>query len=140
MTIDDRPQHQILISGLISQRPKEVAHITLQLWESIASELIPLIGRDGFAILFDRCLHLTRSSFPWLAVGHVMQPADPDFTLLRMSLDGQTIAEAGEASKALLATFTKLLDMLIGESLTAVILLAAWGDGASNLDRKESRS
>jgi hypothetical protein len=140
MTIDDRPQRQILISGLISLRPKEVANITLQLWELMASELIPLIGKDGFAILYDRCLHVTRSSFPWLAAGHMMQPADPDFASLRMSLDGQTIAEASEASKALLATFTNLLAMLIGEPLTVVILRAAWGDGASKIDSNESRS
>ena len=138
MTIDDMPQRQELISGLISH--EQVANITLQLWESMASELIPLIGKDGFAILFDRCLHLTRSSFPWLADSHGAQSADSEFASLKMSLEGRDVAEAGEASEALLATFTNLLEMLIGEPLTAVVLLAAWGDGAAKIDSKEYRS
>lgn len=142
MTIDDRPQRQVLISALIAQRPEQVASVTLQLWETLASELIPLIGKDGFAILFDRCLYLTRSSFPWLADGHAAQSADPEFTSLKMSLEGRDVAEAGEASEALFATFTNLLDTLIGEHLTSGILWAAWGAGGSTIeiDSKEPGS
>jgi hypothetical protein len=140
MTIDDMPQRQTLISGLISQGPEQVANITLQSWKSMASELIPLIGKDGFAILFDRSLYITQSSFPWLAYGQAAQPADPEFTSLKMSLEGRDLAEAAEASEALLATFVNLLETLIGERLTARILRSALGDGDSAIDSKEPRS
>ena len=122
-----------MISGLLSQRPEEVANITILLWESVASELIPLIGKDGFAILYARSLHLARSTHPWLATGHSAQQNDTHFTSLRMSLEGQNFTEAGEASKALLATFTDLLAVLIGEPLTTGILRVAWRDGAPEI-------
>ena len=139
MKTDDRLQRQ-MISGRISQRPEEVAKITIQLWEAMESELTPLIGKDGFSILYVRSLHLTRSSFPWLATGHSAQPSDSQFTPLRTSFEGRPFSEAGEASKALLATFTDILAVLIGEPLTTGILVAAWGDDTSWINNKESLS
>jgi hypothetical protein len=139
MTTGDRLQRQ-MISGLLSQSPEAVGDVTIRLWESMAAELIPLIGKDGFTILYVRSLHLTRASFPWVATGHPAQSTDSNFTPLRLSFEGRSFAEAGEASKALLATFTDILAVLIGEPLTTGILHAAWGDGASATNSKEPPS
>jgi hypothetical protein len=44
-----------------------------------------------------------------------------------MSLEGQTPAQASEANRLLLITFTDILAALIGEQLTTSILRLAWG-------------
>lgn len=138
MSTDDM-QRQI-ISRLLSQRAQNVAELTLQLWESMAAELIPLIGEDGFAMLYTRSLYLTRITFPWLANGvqgeHAPSQANGQFAWLKASLQNKP-DEAGDASQALLTTFTDILAALIGETLTNGILRAAWGDDASEITSKD---
>ncbi|MBC7858431.1 MAG: hypothetical protein H7Z39_06555, partial [Burkholderiaceae bacterium] len=45
-----------------------VAARSIEVWQALARALIPLIGEKGFAILFARCVHLTRGAHPWLAL------------------------------------------------------------------------
>lgn len=119
----------------------DVAEFTLQLWQSLAAELIPIVGEDGFAMLYTRSLQLTRSNFPWLAMGvqeeHALPKAHAPFALLITSLQDQP-AEAVDASRSLLITLTNILAALIGEPLTNGILGAAWGDDASEITSKDS--
>ncbi len=44
-----------------------------------------------------------------------------------MSFEGHTPAQASEANRLLLITFTDILSSLIGEELTTSILRSAWG-------------
>lgn len=138
MSTDNTLQRQI-IARLISQRPQEIAHLTLGLWDSIASELIPLVGEDGFAMLYGRSLYLTKKTFPWLPDGQTKLQNNSPFLLLKASLEKQDTADAATASQALLMTFTDLLATLIGEPLTIGILRAAWGDDVPDTS-KESAS
>ena len=138
MSTDDM-QRQI-ISRLLSQPPQNVAELTLQLWESLAAELVPIVGEDGFAMLYMRSLHLTRITFPWLAIDaqdeHALHKANAQFAWLKISLQNKP-AEAVDASRTLLITFTDILAALIGEPLTNGILRAAWGDDASEITSKD---
>jgi hypothetical protein len=127
-----------ILAKLQASRPEHVTDLTIRLWQSIASELIPIIGEDGFAALYSRSLHVTRSTFPWLnATGQKPQQADLQFIALKASLEARTSAESVEVGAALLFTFTDILASLIGESLTTGILRAAWGDHASETTSKE---
>jgi hypothetical protein len=126
MPANSKLQRQI-VSKLKAQRPEEALDLSNQLWGSITAELIPIIGEDGFAILYARALHHARSAFPWLAAGPAPHPADTQFTSLRLSLQDRPIGEARVANEALLLTFTDLLAVLIGEPLTAGLLRAALG-------------
>ncbi len=121
------------------QRPEAIVDVTMQLWERLASELILLIGEGGFQSLYSRSLHLAGETYPWMLIRHPSQATDSRFAGLKMSLEEQGAAEAGEASIALLDTFIDILISLIGELLTTSILRSAWGDGALDSAVKETR-
>lgn len=128
---------RLIASRLASVRPEEVVERVVQLWTSLASELIPIIGEAGFAIIYVRSLHLNQPAFPWLPVEPVPKQADSLFTSLTTSLNERTHAETAEACQALLITFTDVLVVLIGEPITTSILRAAWGDDTPETTSKE---
>ena len=99
----------------------------INLWEQMATQLIALVGEDGFNSLYARSLFLTQSTFLWLAAGSPSLRTDRRFANLKNSLEGQTLAQAVKANSFLLITFTDILASLIGEQLTNNILRMAWG-------------
>lgn len=121
------------------QRPEAVPDVTISLWENLASELIAIIGDGGFQSLYARSIHLTRATFPWLTPVHPAQGSNSQLAGLKKDLEGQDVAQAGEASITLLITFINILAVLIGELLTASILHAAWDDSALDTAVEEFR-
>lgn len=119
------------------QRPEAIADVSIYLWEKLAHELISIIGEGGFQSLFKRSLHLTSATFPWMAIDPPLLQNGSRFAGLKICLEGQNSAEAGEASTALLITFIDILALLIGELLTSSILRLAWGDDALDTVVKE---
>ena len=103
----------------------------------MATQIISIVGEDGFNSLYARSLFLSQSKFPWLAAGSLTPNADHRFEGLKTSLEGQAPAQASEANTLLLITFTEILASLIGEQLTSHILQLAWGIGLSNSAGKE---
>lgn len=101
--------------------------IVLQLWLPLASELVSIIGENGFHSLFNRSLYLTCQTYPWLADDGQDIP-QLKFTDLRACLQGQSVTDAREGNYMLLVTFTRILATLIGEPLTITILSTAWSD------------
>jgi hypothetical protein len=97
-----------------------IAATAVRDWHEMSVRLSPIIGNEGFRLLFRRSLQLTATRFAW--VGGV--PALPDslFSDLELRLKSQTPENAGEASAALVSTFTGLLHTLIGGELTARLL------------------
>lgn len=127
------------IQRVLPAQQKEIVNRTIELWDALASELTPIIGNDGFAILYARSLHLAQSGFPWLAVSQTSPPTASPFTSLKIRLEEQPSTVASEASRTLLATFTTLVAGLIGEPLTISILHSAWGDdNASDITNEDS--
>lgn len=127
-------QRQQLIHRARTRGNGDAPDVVLQLWQPLASQLIPLIGEGGFHALFARSLYLTRATFPWLAPGDTLRAADAWFVNLRICLEAQSAIEANKASHMLLLTFTDILASLIGEALTISILRSVWGDDAPESD------
>jgi len=136
METRDPPRHQ-LIERLMAQHPEKVADAAINLWEKMATQIISIVGEDGFNSLYARSVFLAQPTFPWLTASSLSQPDDQRFAELKKRLEGQTPSQAREANSLLLLTFTGILDALIGEPLTTRILWAAWGDDASTSTRKE---
>ena len=136
MESHDRLRHQI-IKSLMSQPPERDADAAIRVWEQMATQIISIVGEEGFNSLYARSIFLTQSTFPWLAAGPLAPQSDHRFAGLKTSLDGQTPAQASEASTRLLITFTDILATLIGEQLTNHILQLAWGIDLSNSTGKE---
>ena len=126
------------VSRLIAQRPEDVAGLAVQLWASLALELIPIVGEAGFTILYSRSLHITQRTYPWIAASSAPQAPDSQFDSLKTQLEAQHCTEAGQAFEALLVTFIGILALLIGEPLTNGMLHAAWGDSASEITIRSS--
>lgn len=125
METRDLLRHQI-INSLMAQHTEKVADAAINLWEQMATQIISIVGEGGFDSLYARSVFLTRSTFPWIAADALPPQADQRFAGLKMSLDGQTPAQAREANSLLLITFTDILSSLIGEELTTLILRSAW--------------
>jgi len=122
----DLLRHQI-IESLITHRTEKVADAAMNVWEKLATEIISVVGEDGFNSLYARSLFLTQSTFPWLAACSLSPQSDHRFAELKKRLEGQTPVQARVANILLLITFTDILTSLIGEALTTSILRSAWG-------------
>lgn len=118
-------RHQI-INSLMAQHTEKVADAAINLWEQMATQIISIVGEGGFNSIYARSVFLTRSTFPWIADDALPPQTDQRFAGLKMSLEGQTPAQAREASSLLLITFTDIQASLIGEELTTRILRSAW--------------
>ena len=136
METRDPPRHQ-LIERLMAQHPEKVADAAINLWEQMATQIISIVGEDGFNSLYARSVFLAQPTFPWLTASSLSQQTDQRFAELKKRLEGQTPSQAREANSLLLLTFTGILAALIGEPLTTRILGSAWGDDASTSTSKE---
>jgi hypothetical protein len=90
-------------------------------WNAIQARLAPVIGEDGFRVLFARGLHRARIEHAWLAIDVVEDGIA--FSKLKASLESQTPERAEAGDRALIAHFTELLDTLIGKALAARLLV-----------------
>lgn len=90
-------------------------------WSLVHSRLSPIIGDDGFRVLFARSLHRARAEHPWLAQIDGGGRGNA-FPALRASLEAQTRERAASGNRALAAHFNALLNGLIGEVLAARLL------------------
>ncbi|HET9113173.1 MAG TPA: hypothetical protein VFN66_04825 [Burkholderiales bacterium] len=124
----------------MTQHPEAVADVSIRLWESMASEIISIVGTGGFMSLYARSLHLVRPSFSWLVAEAASADKSHRFAQLKTSLAGQTPEQASAANIMLLITFTDILAALIGDPLTTSILGTAWGNTASDTADKESKN
>ncbi len=127
-------QRHHLVDTAVMQRSGAIIDVSISLWESLALELIAIIGEEGFQSMYARSAHLNSVAFPWLLLDHVTQISASRFAGLQISLENRNLtapAEANEASKALLITFVDILALLIGDPLTTSILQAAWIDDTS---------
>jgi hypothetical protein len=107
--------------GGLKRASPEVAPTAVRDWNLVRSRLAPIIGEDGFRILFARSLHRARAEHPWLA-REAVSP-DNSFSSLTESLASQPPERAAVGVRALEARFDDLLHALIGKALAARLLL-----------------
>jgi hypothetical protein len=142
MTYEERQQ---MILEVLAPRSGDgadcgaIAARALWSWEQMAFHLQPLIGEAGFQALYARTVHLTIPHFIGLTPARQSESLDISFQTLRKDLESLTPAQAAEAGKMLLDTFTQLLSTMIGESLTSRILRSAWTDESSNSNDQEMK-
>lgn len=136
MVTSELSRHQI-IKNLMAQPVGDVADTAIHLWEQMATQLISIVGEDGFNSLYERSQFLSQSTFPWLAGGSLAPQSEHRFAGLKTRLEGQTPVQAGEANSLLLITFTDILASLIGELLMTRILQLAWSTNTLNTTNKE---
>lgn len=110
----------------MARHPETGADAAIDLWEQMATEIISIVGEGGFNSLYARSIFLARATFPWLAAGSLTPQGEHRFEKLKLSLEGQTPAQASEGNSLLLSTFIDSLAALIGEELTISILRLAW--------------
>lgn len=139
MEARDPLRHQ-LIEGLMAPHTENVADAAIDLWEQMATQIISIVGEDGFNSLYARSVFLAQPKFPWLAANSLSPQTDQRFAELKKHLEGQTPSQARAANNLLLLTFTGVLAALIGEPLTTRILRSAWGNDASYSTSKESKN
>ena len=119
------PEPPLKSSRSKRNKPKDadsraVAAAAVRRWDIVQSRLAPIIGEDGFRVLFARSLHRARLEHPWLARDPVAG-ADA-FSTLRASLEAQETKQAAGGSRALMENFNVLLHALIGEELASRLL------------------
>jgi hypothetical protein len=129
-------RHQ-MIRRAVLQRPDEFLEVTVHLWERLATELISLIGENGFQSLYVRSVLLTRATYPWIVEGNPAQPTEKRFTGLQHSLANYEFDVASAASILLLTTLVDIISLLIGDLLMTRILGSAWGVDAPDTAGKE---
>lgn len=114
-----------------------IAEAALATWGRVSGRLEPVIGVRGVDALFDRALHLTCKTYPWLVTAgddtdeKISVAADVTSGVTRRASLKLRLADrepelAEEAGYVLLVTFTVLLANLIGESLTKRLLAPIW--------------
>jgi hypothetical protein len=124
----------------MARHADKAADAAIDFWGKLATEIISIVGEEGFRSLYARSLFLAQSNFSWLASALLSPQADLRFAELKMRLAEQTPAQASAANRLLLITFTDILASLIGEQLTTSILRSAWGDDASDKTVKEFKN
>ena len=108
-------------------RPIPVAQSSILLWENLFEELQEIIGENGFQSLYIRSIHLNSKAFPWLSIEHSSLQTASRFKNLEKCFEGQSDKLIAHANFALLIAFVDILALLIGDLLTAKILVSAWG-------------
>ena len=93
----------------MARPPEKIADASISLWEQMATQIISIVGEEGFSSLYARSVFLAQASFPWLATPQPPPHTDHRFGKLKISLEGQTPALAREAHNLLLITFTGIL-------------------------------
>ena len=103
-----------------------IAEATLSTWHQVAVRLVPVIGARGVDALFNRSLHVTSKTYPWLAIDGHDENVAMLLSGLRARIATRELIDAVEACHALLVNFTELLASLIGDSLTKRLLITVW--------------
>lgn len=104
----------------------QITDAVVSTWQVIETTLSPIVGSKGVAALYGRSLYLTSPGHPWLAAIYSKDETPMDFVQLRSALTEQDSAVAAAGGGAHLQAFHELLVSLIGHSLTAQLLRAAW--------------
>jgi hypothetical protein len=108
-------------------------------WQAIEAALAPIIGSKGVAALYQRSLHLTAKTHPWLA--GALEPAQGaiDLAALQSVVAQQSDVDAALGSHVLLQTFQQLLGSLIGAALTERLLRDVLAEASRGAPAQETK-
>ena len=104
----------------------EIADAVASTWRHIEESLTPIIGPQGVAALYKRSLLVTSRSHTWLATLSAGAPNQLDIAALTAALTQRESNDAALVGSELLQTFYRLVNGLIGTSLTHRLLNFMW--------------
>lgn len=96
-------------------------------WRDAERALRPVIGVRGVVALFNRSVHVAAAAHPWLAQAGQDPAAPLDLDALQSLCRAQGAQHALAAGNKLLDELHRLLEQLIGDRLTEMLLRTAWG-------------
>lgn len=105
-----------------------IVEASIAMWDKISLPLARMIGRLGVASLFERCVSVQSSKYPWLPHGHKALLDDTLYTSVWEGLRTLKAAEALDASTDIYTCFFEQLSQLIGERLTMKVFLTGIPD------------
>jgi hypothetical protein len=117
-----RIQATIADLAAINADAERIAEVAATTWREIYAVLSPVIGPGGVTALYERSLHVTRATYPFVAAVREDTLHPGEFAALQMVLSQQTSTQVAAANGALLQTFCDHLANLIGFSLTERLL------------------
>jgi hypothetical protein len=100
----------------------KVADVAVEVWHDIAVVLQSIIGNQGFAALFGRCIAVAARTHPWLAGSPAGEDQAVDFAALHALITQQSRENAAQGAAELLQTFHTILAGLIGTALSDQLL------------------
>jgi hypothetical protein len=100
----------------------QIADATVAVWDDIASVLQSIIGKQGFAALYNRSAALAARQYRWLANSRAGDDHTMTFDGLRSIIAQQSNESAALGSSELLQTFYCVLASLIGPALCEQLL------------------
>ncbi|GJJ01915.1 hypothetical protein RugamoR64_24530 [Duganella rhizosphaerae] len=119
---------QAVLMWLESNQPVLVSRRSVLLWRAVHQQLAPIMGDNGFMALFCRCVDLCGVRFTWVRSTPARSSAMHAFDALGAQLAARSADEGLAASRSLFGMFYELLVQLVGESLAAGVVDAAWRD------------
>jgi hypothetical protein len=127
-------QRSDLIGQMMQSEAIQTASSAILPLQSLAPQLVSIIGEGGMYALYARSLHKIAADFPWLdsvaaAHSHELWLID-----LRKNFATQSTEQARQAAQALLLSCTNILATLIGETLTIDLLKSAWANELTSQD------
>lgn len=137
-------KHQHRVREMFAKADTSAAQTNLVLWQSLALELVSIVGDAGFQSLYQRCLHKVQSQQSSLLREDLMlarlpvASADEQFQHMYQHFQLYSEQDALFLSVSLFDCFIELLSSLIGEELCNVILLSAWPAGVNGSDAHEN--
>jgi len=120
---DDMIKQALGECGVDADSPA-IARATVEALTRLLEQLKPLVGELAWRALYERSLHLARSSF----IKPDVDKSSPEdlLTPLQQDLSTRPPAAARAAAEALLLALADLLVSLIGDPLTLRLVHKAW--------------
>jgi hypothetical protein len=106
----------------------QIAAATVAIWGEIAAALQSIIGKQGFAALYDRSASLAARQHHWLADSRAGGDDTMNFAELQSIIAQQSNESAARGSSELLQTFYGVLASLIGPALCEQLLASIRDD------------
>jgi hypothetical protein len=100
--------------------------VATRIHKELLQHLSPVIGENGFQVLFARTVRLTKPRFPGMHELPTDGPSEAVLEHLCAFLKKQAPTAVTDIVTALLFTFISLLSTFIGEGLTSRLLRNAW--------------
>lgn len=104
------------------------------IWQRLARKFVPLIGPTSVQLIVGRTLATSQQNFPWLGLDSDPGMSTPPYDGLRAALERAEADEIHAVTAAMLMTYVKQLNVLIGGRLTEQFVRSVFPSGDADID------